>query len=316
MCVSPWKRFHDGRELLCPCGHCYECIAVHRSTWTARNLIEHLHSASSYFVTLTYSDDYIWKLPYADSLGYFAPDRSHYQLFLKRLRKRYGPGVRYFLCHEYGFHFKRPHYHVILYFPYFVDLKCRDIYDFWTYGIVSVDRLTQARMHYTSKYLNKSYRKVNRKVAEYFSEHGSDFEALDTAQKSFIRYNSFLRMSTRPFIGYQLLEDASMVDYIRKSAFENSCYPPLSVLGQVFPIPRIYVKKIFTDEERILLSRDACDNYFDDLLDKSKEINVTTSKYRKLAVEHSERKLNAIELFQNTKELQYIRDKLFTMFNY
>lgn len=69
-----------------------------------------MHESQSHdfscFVTLTYDDEH---MPYGGDLHY-----RHFQLFLKKLRKRLGRPVRYFMCGEYGDRLGRPHYHAIL----------------------------------------------------------------------------------------------------------------------------------------------------------------------------------------------------------
>lgn len=71
------------------------------------------------FVTLTYSDYY---LPVTNGVRHF--NTSHIRTFFCELRiflKRAGydsKGLRYFLVSEYGSKYKRPHYHLLLFFPY------------------------------------------------------------------------------------------------------------------------------------------------------------------------------------------------------
>jgi len=61
----------------------------------------------NHYLTLTYSDDH---LPHNYSL-----QLEHFQLFMKRLRKKFGKNIRYFHCGEYGDDNQRPHYHAILF---------------------------------------------------------------------------------------------------------------------------------------------------------------------------------------------------------
>jgi len=70
-----------------------------------------LHDRSS-FLTLTYSDAHIPKLPN----GITTLNLEDVQLFLKRLRKHFEPHpLRYFQCGEYGETTRRPHHHMILF---------------------------------------------------------------------------------------------------------------------------------------------------------------------------------------------------------
>ena len=77
-----------------PCGRCIGCRLERARQWSIRCI----HEASLYeancFVTLTYDDD---NLPLDGSLR-----PRDMVLFLKRLRKRFGPGIRFFQCGEYG----------------------------------------------------------------------------------------------------------------------------------------------------------------------------------------------------------------------
>lgn len=68
------------------------------------------------FLTLTYSPEH---LPADGSLN-----KSHFQLFLKRLRKKIAPRkISYFHCGEYGDDLGRPHYHALLFGLEFSDRR-------------------------------------------------------------------------------------------------------------------------------------------------------------------------------------------------
>lgn len=71
-----------------------------------------MHEASLYtencFITLTYNSK---NLPNGSTLVL-----SHFQNFMKYLRKEFGPGIRFFHCGEYGEKKTlRPHYHCLLF---------------------------------------------------------------------------------------------------------------------------------------------------------------------------------------------------------
>ena len=59
------------------------------------------------FVTLTYNEN---NLPAGGSL-----QLRHFQLFMKKLRGKYGAKIRFFHCGEYGPLLARPHYHALLF---------------------------------------------------------------------------------------------------------------------------------------------------------------------------------------------------------
>ena len=90
-----------------PCGQCIGCRLERSRQWAVRCM----HEASLYenncFITLTYNEDHI---PSDGSLK-----KDHFQKFMKRLRKKFGAGIRFFHCGEYGAELSRPHYHAILF---------------------------------------------------------------------------------------------------------------------------------------------------------------------------------------------------------
>lgn len=78
-----------------------------------------MHEASLWprnvVVTLTYDKEH---LPANKSLV-----KRDLQLYMKKLRKRFGKGIRFYACGEYGEQNKRPHYHVIIFNFDFSDKK-------------------------------------------------------------------------------------------------------------------------------------------------------------------------------------------------
>ncbi len=123
-----------------------------------------MHEASLYtkncFITLTYED-----LPEDGSLHL-----SHFQLFMKRLRKECGPGIRFFHCGEYGDKLGRPHYHACLFNWDFEDkifLKMspsghalytsKSLMKTWGHGHVYIGELTFQSAAYVARYIMKKY---------------------------------------------------------------------------------------------------------------------------------------------------------------
>lgn len=95
------------RKYLVPCGKCVGCRYDKAAEWSVRAQCEARYHSRSCFLTLTYSDA---NLPPGRSLC-----RRHVELFLKRLRKRYGLGIKVMFCGEYGPRTLRPHYHMLVF---------------------------------------------------------------------------------------------------------------------------------------------------------------------------------------------------------
>lgn len=107
--VSDVRKALNDTPVYVPCQFCINCRLARANLWTARCLHEfkmHQTSANA-FITLTYDDIH---LPEKASLV-----RRHPALFMKRLRKAHGNGVRMFGCGEYGETTGRPHYHILLF---------------------------------------------------------------------------------------------------------------------------------------------------------------------------------------------------------
>lgn len=115
--------------------------------------------SSSCFVTLTYDDEH---LPGAGSLDY-----SHFQRFMRYLRRVPGAkGVRFFMCGEYGGK-GRPHYHAILFGFDFPDKRLwkrasgTSLYRsallerLWPYGHSSIGEVTYESAAYVARYCLK-----------------------------------------------------------------------------------------------------------------------------------------------------------------
>lgn len=127
-----------------------------------------VHEASLYesncFLTLTYSEEHV---PRSGSLDYSAPVE-----FMRRLRERFGAGIRSFGCGEYGEKFSRPHYHLCLFNFDFPDKKLwkkvgthgefdlsrsKELEDLWKFGHSTVGTLTFQSAAYVARYVTKKF---------------------------------------------------------------------------------------------------------------------------------------------------------------
>lgn len=161
------------------------------------------------FLTLTYDEEH---LP-PDGLHV-----EHFQLFMKRLRKKFGPGIRFFHCGEYGDKFKRPHYHALLFNFDFPDKKpfkknhdgtilyTSDIlYDLWTFGHCLIGSVTFESAAYVARYVTK---KITGKAAKEVNDCGLlPYEQVDpfTGEVHTLR-SEYVTMSRRPGIGKPWLD--------------------------------------------------------------------------------------------------------------
>lgn len=184
------------------------------------------------FITLTYAPEY---LPSDGSLHL-----EHFQKFMKRLRKRYGAGIRFFHCGEYGEENKRPHYHCILfgfdfpdkvlrrevfnpktpgqYVPYY---NSKSLEELWPFGISIIGDVTFESCAYVARYILKKV----------------------TGEKADAHYNGlapeYITMSRRPGIGHSFY-----LKYWRDMYPQDVCIDSRGFKGR----PPAYYDKLYESE--------------------------------------------------------------------
>nr|QJB19805.1 MAG: replication initiator protein [Microvirus sp.] len=175
-----------------PCGQCIGCRLERSRQWAMRCVNEASLHKNNCFVTLTYDND---NLPSDLSL-----DKTHFQKFMKRLRKRFGTGVRYFHCGEYGSENYRPHYHACLFNFDFSDktlwsvrkdvklYRSPSLEKLWPYGFSTIGDVTFESAAYCARYILK---KITGDAAP---EHYNG------------RLPEYVTMSRRPGIGKEWIE--------------------------------------------------------------------------------------------------------------
>ena len=155
-------RRQDGFEdqpVTLPCGRCIGCRLEYSRQWAMRCYHEAQLHDQNCFVTLTYDDEHLpedWSL-----------DLRHFQLFMKRLRKAHGEGIRFYHAGEYGAKYGRPHYHAIIFGFDFADkifFKMRgdyplfisaDLQSLWEHGFSSIGSVTFDSAAYVARYITK-----------------------------------------------------------------------------------------------------------------------------------------------------------------
>lgn len=180
-----------------PCGQCIGCRLERSRQWAIRCV----HEASLYedncFITLTYNDE---SLPDGYSLKL-----EDFQLFMKRLRKRFGPGIRFFHCGEYGEKFGRPHYHACLFNFDFKDKELwntresiplytsKALEELWPHGFSTIGEVSFDSAAYVARYITK---KITGPLAEDHYAYTNPETGEVTTRKS-----EYTTMSRRPGIG-------------------------------------------------------------------------------------------------------------------
>lgn len=223
-----------------PCGKCIGCRLEYSRQWAMRCV----HEASLYdrncFITLTYNDEH---LPIDLSLDY-----KHFQLFMKRLRKKFGPKIRFFACGEYGDKNYRPHFHACL-FNFDFDDKVvfksgsNPLYvspsldSLWSdsnglIGFSTIGQVTFDSASYVARYVTK---KVTGDLAiEHYTRVGLDGKTYQVVPE-------FARMSRRPGIG---------AGYYEK--YKDDFYSDDSIIvnGRSVKPPRFYDSRYSVDNQQ------------------------------------------------------------------
>lgn len=153
------KALNPDNPVKISCGQCIGCRQDRVSAWAVRCTHEAQVHSDSCFITLTYDDEHVPQ-DYSVKL-------HHWQLFMKRLRKRFGSGIRFFACGEYGEQGGRPHYHALLYGFDFPDkvyystrnghrvFKSQALEELWGMGRGEVGSVTIESAGYCAQYVQK-----------------------------------------------------------------------------------------------------------------------------------------------------------------
>lgn len=223
-------RSPEGYRIKVNCGKCINCLTKRANTWFYRFKNEKSISLGSFFVTLTYSDEFL--------SDFHCLCVDHVQAFFKRVRRR-GFSFTYALLGEYGPNTCRPHYHVAIFLRYGVredyfrcffpnaerfrgsnGLAIPDSFivssfrfaleTCWNYGFVTIDDPTDNHLYYIAKYQTKL----------------------------FLPYATIHLYSKRPSIGKEPMQDCidSYFENGEKSIFDADS-------GRRYSIPRSFITR-------------------------------------------------------------------------
>lgn len=171
---------HGKETITVPCGQCIGCRLERSRQWAIRCMHEaSLHllekgGNGNCFLTLTYRDECLHYTTFdADrETGEIMPgvptlNKRDAVLFMKRLRKKFGDGIRFMQCGEYGDKLNRPHHHFILFNHSFKDrtfykfnngfplYNSKDLERLWPYGHAIVADVTFETCAYVARYVTK-----------------------------------------------------------------------------------------------------------------------------------------------------------------
>ena len=222
----------DENLLVLPCGQCIGCRLERSRQWAIRISQEASLYDHNCFITLTYMDKCC---PSSLVLRDF-------QLFMKRLRKKFGNGIRFFHCGEYGDLNGRPHYHAALLNFDFPDKKLyysrngfnyylsESLSNLWPFGIHLISDLTYDSAGYIARYVLK-------KITG---------DAAVDAYKD--KASPYVTMSRRPGIGTPWIEKylENVYNHDRVVVKGHECLPPRfydEVLKATYPEWFDYIKE-------------------------------------------------------------------------
>jgi hypothetical protein len=201
------------RTLSLPCGQCVGCRLERSRQWAIRCMHEAQMHTDNCFITLTYNNEHV---PQDMGLDY-----NDYQLFMKRLRKRFSPKtIRFYMCGEYGESFDRPHFHACLFGLDFSDKKIfkrtqtgsilytsKILEELWPFGYSTIGDVNFESAAYVARYIMKKINGVTVNENHEVVDAGAHYQYCDLETGELIqRKPEFNKMSLKPGIGQAWLD--------------------------------------------------------------------------------------------------------------
>lgn len=236
-----------------PCGQCIGCRLERSRQWAIRCVHEASLWEQNCFITLTFNDQHA---PLDGSL-----DVRDFQLFMKRLRKKFGANIRFYHCGEYGTKYGRPHYHACLFNFDFQDktlwkvingqrlYRSAALEELWPFGYSSVGTVTFESAAYVARYIMK---KITGEQAD------SHYERVDSDGVVTYLKPEYTTMSRRPGIASAWFEkyktDVYPGDFVvlkNKKMKPPRYYDNIMELKYPSEIKRIKSKRVLDSKKHI-----------------------------------------------------------------
>lgn len=241
-----------------PCGRCVECRRSYVNGWVLRltNEFKAKTTNRASFITLTYADNSLYDIDNGliNDSGEYDINYSHYQLFMKRLRKSYegkiNNKIKYFAVGEYGDKSDRPHFHAIIF-----NADQQNVINSWPYGSVHFGEVNEATIKYTLKYAMK-------KVARVYKSDYREGKISRTPEKALMSKG----------LGESYLTD-NIKNYYQNDITKNV----VKENGVVQSLPRYYREKIYTEAQlqarSNLIQKEMAKNYSDEQLRENQALS-------------------------------------------
>lgn len=225
----------NAEPLRLPCGQCIGCRLDRSQHWATRLMHESRSHETNSFITLTYEDEY---LPPDGSLY-----KSHFQKFMKRLRKQSDAKLKFFHCGEYGASDKtlRPHYHAILFGMDFPDKQLFTVRneipvytsdrltDIWGMGFTTCGDVTYESCAYVARYTLK---KIN--------GHQADIPDPETGLRPYDRVHAYTGEIIEVLPEYATQSNGLGKDFIKKYTRDVYDNDMVVINGKKTRPPRYY----------------------------------------------------------------------------
>jgi hypothetical protein len=241
------KRSVSDRRQKVSCGQCIGCRLDKSREWALRCYHEAQYHNSNSFITLTFANDPV-------SLTH-----EYFQAFMKRLRRRTGEKLLFYMCGEYGSVYDgngakipgalgRPHFHAILFGYDFPDRKfwkksntgfpiynSEFLEDVWGHGYATTQDFSLEAAAYVARYVTKKV--TGDQASRHYEKFTSDGEIIPVKPE-------YTKMSLKPAIGKKWMADHA-----------SDLYPKdfVTAAGIKFRPPKYY-DKIFEDLEPAIMA--------------------------------------------------------------
>lgn len=168
MCIKPLRctinesgrpTFHADGEQSVGCGKCHECVTLGANDWAMRVEHELGEYDDNCCVTLTYAPE---------NLPPLYERKRQFQLFMKKLRKKYKKKISVLVSHEFGSETARLHHHAILFGVDFYDknywkttpkgtrlYRSKSLESLWTHGHSNIGDASVKAGYYIASYALK-----------------------------------------------------------------------------------------------------------------------------------------------------------------